>query len=183
MFNFFRKEYVTDFRCPSQYINHYTSAWNNFKVKPEIVKFIRKMHIAPIYQQIPNVPWQVVLAIHSLESNQDFHACLHNGQPWYKKTTIVPKDVGPFNSWKESTLDAFSRRELPMIWNMENTLYFLEKYNGLGYLKKDEMTPYLWAGSDYYIKGKYIADGVYDQNAVSKQIGAACILKVLGYGI
>lgn len=189
MFNWvkkLRKDYVTEFRCPPEYEDHYYNAWRNFSIKPEIVKFIQNMKIQPVYQRISIqslVPWQVVLAIHSLESNQDMNACLQNGQPWYKQTTIVPVGLGPWESFEESAIDAFNARELPYKWDIPNTLYFLEKYNGMGYMKKDVMSPYLWAGSNLYKKGKFISDGVYDQNAVSKQIGAACILKVLGYGI
>jgi lysozyme family protein len=42
-------------------------------------------------------------------------------------------------------------------------------------------TPYLWSFSSLYEKGKFVADGVFDPAAVSKQCGAAVMLKaVLG---
>jgi lysozyme family protein len=40
-------------------------------------------------------------------------------------------------------------------------------------------SPYLWAGTDIYRSGKYVADGRVDPDAVSKSIGAAAILKAL----
>jgi len=40
-------------------------------------------------------------------------------------------------------------------------------------------TPYLWSGSQHYRKGKYVADHVFDPEAVSGQVGAAVLLKAL----
>lgn len=40
-------------------------------------------------------------------------------------------------------------------------------------------SPYLWAGSNHYISGKYVADGTWSDTAVSKQIGAVVFLRRL----
>jgi hypothetical protein len=56
----------------------------------------------------------------------------------------------------------------------------LEKYNGLGYANKGIPSPYLWAGTDQYIKGKYVQDGKFNANYVDQQLGCAGILKFLG---
>jgi lysozyme family protein len=40
-------------------------------------------------------------------------------------------------------------------------------------------TPYLWSFSNNYEKGKFVADGHYDPEAVSKQCGAALMLKAI----
>ena len=37
-------------------------------------------------------------------------------------------------------------------------------------------TPYLWSFSNQYTSGKFVQDGVFDPNAISKQCGAAVIL-------
>ena len=58
-------------------------------------------------------------------------------------------------------------------------LYQLERYNGFGYRKRGLVTPYLWSFSNLYIKGKFVADGHFDPNAVSKQCGAALMLKAV----
>ena len=60
-------------------------------------------------------------------------------------------------------------------------LYTIERYNGTGYLRyhKNVPTPYLWSGSQHYVKGKYVSDGKWSSSAVSKQVGAAVILKEL----
>jgi lysozyme family protein len=58
-------------------------------------------------------------------------------------------------------------------------LYLLEKYNGLGYRMRGVPTPYLWSFSNLYEKGKFVQDGRYDPEAVSKQCGAALMLKAV----
>ena len=92
---------------------------------------------------------------------------------------------GPFKTWESAAYDALEmkRKIMPEKWTIEATLDFLEKYNGLGYRKyhKNVKTPYLWSGSQHYTKGKYVLDGKFDNDAVSRQLGAALILKRLGY--
>jgi hypothetical protein len=58
-------------------------------------------------------------------------------------------------------------------------LYKLEGYNGYGYHSKDINSPYLWSFSNHYTKGKFIADKIYSPTAVSKQCGAAILLRRL----
>ena len=38
-------------------------------------------------------------------------------------------------------------------------------------------TPYLWSYSNNYTSGKYIADGIWSDSAVSRQCGAAVLLR------
>src|SRR5690606_14680775 len=67
-------------------------------------------------------------------------------------------------------------------WSIEGTLDILERYNGLGYRNKGLPSPYLWAGTDQYVKGKYVADGKFDPNHVDRQLGVAPILMKLREG-
>jgi hypothetical protein len=53
----------------------------------------------------------------------------------------------------------------------------LEAYNGMGYAAKGRPSPYLWAGTDQYSAGKYVADGKYDPNHVDTQPGCAALIK------
>jgi len=55
-------------------------------------------------------------------------------------------------------------------------LTLLEEYNGLGYAARGRPSPYIWASTNQYVKGKYIADGNYDPNAVDRQLGCAALL-------
>jgi lysozyme family protein len=141
----------------------------------------------PIYDEIAketNVPWWFIGVVHLRESNLKMDTYLGNGQPLDKKTTITPKGRGPFKSFKEGAIDAFkycppyAARNTD--WSVGGALALLEKYNGMGYANKGIASPYIWAGTDQYSHGKYISDGVYDDNAVDLQLGCAGILKFLG---
>lgn len=132
------------------------------------------------------VPWDVIGVIHYRESSGDFKGVLHNGQKIIgtgKKTTLVPKGRGPFTTWEEAAIDAlvnaapYAARNKD--WSIGGTLDILERYNGLGYRNKGLPSPYLWAGTDQYVKGKYVADGEYDPNHVDQQLGVAPILMKL----
>lgn len=132
------------------------------------------------------VPWDVIGVIHYRESSGDFAGVLHNGQRIIgtgKKTTLVPKGRGPFATWEQAAIDAlmncapFAGKNKD--WSIGGTLDILERYNGLGYRNKGLPSPYLWAGTDQYVKGKYVADGKYDPNHVDQQLGVAPILMKL----
>ena len=139
-----------------------------------------------VVSKATGVPWDVIAVIHMRESGADFKGVLHNGQKIIgtgKKTTIVPKGRGPFSTWEEAAIDALMKCA-PYLsknkdWSLGNTLDLLEKYNGLGYQKKGLPSPYLWAGTDQYAKGKYVADGKFDANAVDKQLGVAPVMMQL----
>jgi hypothetical protein len=49
-------------------------------------------------------------------------------------------------------------------------------YNGLGYASKGVPSPYLWAGTNQYSSGKYVADGKHDPNHVDQQLGCVAML-------
>jgi len=159
---------------------------NNNRIS-DIEYFISKlMKNKDRYEKVSNstnVPWYVVGIIHGLEASFDFNKHLHNGDPLTNRTVHVPKGRpikgNPPFTWEESAIDALNMRILPIDWTIENILQFLEAYNGMGYRKRGINSPYLWAGSNHYVKGKFKADGVFDPELVSKQIGAAVILKYM----
>ena len=135
------------------------------------------------------VPWDVIGVIHYRESSGDFKGVLHNGQKIIgtgKLTTIVPKGRGPFSTWEEAAIDAlvnappYAARNKD--WSIAGTLDVLERYNGLGYRNKGLPSPYLWSGTDQYVSGKYVKDGVYDPNHVDQQLGCATLLLKLREG-
>ena len=138
-----------------------------------------------IYEKVEaktGVPWFVVACISSLESGLDLKACLHNGERIIgtgRKTTLVPKGKGPFETWEEAAIDALGKHSASG-WSIGYCLDFLEKYNGLGYRRRGIPSPYVWSFTDQYTKGKYVADGVFNPDAVSGQCGAAAIMKGLG---
>jgi len=132
------------------------------------------------------VPWQIIGAIHQMESGGDFGGCLANGQDWRQKTTIEPVGAGPWRSWEDSAVWALDRDGLSGCrdWNIAAVGMALEKFNGgpkwrtRGYAKRGVNSPYLWSGSNHGVGvGKYFADGRYDPDAVSGQVGAMVILR------
>lgn len=135
-------------------------------------------------EKITNVPWWFVAVVHERESSQNFNTYLGNGQALDKKTTIVPKGRGPFKTWEDGAVDAltncapFASRNKD--WSIGGALAMLEQYNGTGYATKGIPSPYIWAGTDQYSKGKYVADGKYDPDAVDTQLGCAGLLKFMG---
>jgi len=135
-------------------------------------------------QNKSGVPWAVIAAIHSLEASLNFNTHLHNGDPLSQKTTHVPKGRPPGNppfTWEASAADALQNNGVTIWqeWTIPGALFVLERYNGAGYNKKRLNSPYLWSFSNQYTKGKFVEDGKFDANAVSKQCGAALLLKVL----
>lgn len=133
------------------------------------------------------VPWYVIALIHNLECASDFERHLHNGDPLGERTVRVPKGrpqsgQPPF-SWEDSAKDALAFDGFAdwSDWTVPAILYKLERYNGWGYRKHhpETLSPYLWSFTNHYTKGKYIADGKFSADAVSKQVGAAAILRVM----
>ncbi len=131
------------------------------------------------------IPWEFIAVTHQREASGNFNTYLGNGQALSKKTTIVPKGRGPFGSWEEGAIDALVNAPPYAAknkdWSIKGTLDKLEEYNGLGYRRMGIPSPYLWAGTDQYVKGKYVADHVYDPNHVDSQLGCAGLLKFMGY--
>lgn len=152
-----------------------------------------------------SVPSYVIGCIHMMESGFNFKTHLHNGDPLTARTVNRPfgrpKNGEPPFDWHDSAIDAISDFCLrvnfkslpPHLWSLARCLTFLEKYNGLQYRKMYQEglleawpqdllgvpSPYLWSGTQWYKKGKFSADGVYDKNLVSKQIGCVPVLKML----
>lgn len=136
-------------------------------------------------EKLTNVPWWFIGIIHVMEGGGKFTRHLHNGDPLSARTVNVPKGrpkIGnpPF-TWEDSAVDALEYMKFKNLpdWDIQNTLDRFEKYNGLGYKKKGVPSPYLWSFSQFYSKGKYVVDGKYDPDFVSKQPGVATIMKLL----
>lgn len=131
-------------------------------------------------------PWYFVGIIHGLECGFDFNKHLHNGDPLKYRTVQVPKNRpatwNPPSDWQSSAVDALRHDKFADVidWDLARMLYRWEAYNGWrSRLLHGINTPYLWSFSTHYTKGKYVADNVWDGNAVSKQCGAAVMLKGL----
>jgi len=132
------------------------------------------------------VPSWLIAALHYRESSLRFDCVLHNGQKIIgtgKKTSWVPKGRGPFETWEESAVDALDFDQLTSFknWEIDRVLDRAERYNGLGYRKRNVLSPYVWAGTNHSDeKGKYVSDGRYSPTADEKQLGVAALLIGLG---
>jgi lysozyme family protein len=141
------------------------------------------------YQKIEDeicVPWYFVGVIHGMECAFDFSKHLHNGDPLKYRTVQVPKGRpatwNPPSDWHSSAIDALRYDKFADLtdWELPRMLYRWEAYNGWRSRVLYKInTPYLWSFSNHYTKGKFVADNVWDANAVSKQCGAAVMLKMI----
>lgn len=128
------------------------------------------------------VPAELIFALHYRESSLRFNGVLHNGENILgtgKLTKLIPKGRGPFESWEEAAIDALEMKKkiFPQVWNFESMCEFAERYNGLGYRNRGELSPYVWAGTSKHDEtGKYVADGRYSSTAIEKQLGVAALL-------
>jgi lysozyme family protein len=129
------------------------------------------------------VPWFFIAVIHERECSQDWTGSLAQGDPWNRVSVHVPAGRGPFKSWEEAAIDALAN-SAPYAarnrdWSIGGTLTKLEEYNGLGYASRGRPSPYIWSGTNQYVSGKYIRDGVYDPDAVDSQLGCAGLLMAM----
>lgn len=122
--------------------------------------------------------WWYVAITDQMEGGGGAHTYLGNGQRLDEKTTQEPIGRGPFDSFVAGCVDAL--HGMPAPTSVSQAAYNWENFNGWGYLAKPIEDPYLASWSNKYTKGKYIADHVYDAEAVSGQPGALTLLKVLG---
>ncbi len=138
--------------------------------------------------ELNGIPWWFIACAHMLECDFNFERHLHNGDPLARRTANEPagRPVAghpPF-TFRASALDALTMpgKEYQFVrdWSIPHALWLLEGFNGRGYrLYHGINSPYLWAGTQHYSKGKYVSDGKYDPNAVSKQAGCAGLIKLL----
>lgn len=131
------------------------------------------------------VPWYVTSIVHCLEASLRFDRHLHNGDPLTARTVQVPagrpKTGTPPFTWDESARDALVLDKMAgwTDWSITGTLYRFEGFNGFGYRLRPTgiFSPYLWSFSQHYTSGKFVKDGVFSPTAVSKQCGAAILLR------
>jgi lysozyme family protein len=151
----------------------------------KIVDAARRKSYEQVFEETC-VPWYAVAIIHGMECSFDITSHLHNGDSLKAKTKNVPAGRPnpwlPPSDWVSSAVDALRYDKLheQADWSLARTLYRWEGYNGWrSRLLYKINTPYLWSFSNHYTKGKFVADNKWDPNAVSKQCGAAVMLKAL----
>lgn len=119
-------------------------------------------------KQKTGIPVIVIGTIHYLEANNSFSMSIRDG------SKLIGKD------WVDDAVSVLTPYSLVSgNWDVGVSLWMMERYNGFGYRKRGINTPYLWSGTDLYKKGKFVRDGVFDPEAVSKQVGGAVVIRML----
>lgn len=146
-----------------------------------------------IEQGLQPVPWWFIAVVSMREYGGPPHwdRQLGQGDPLARVSIHEPKGRGPFlthpgdvtpghDAWTRGCLDALIECAPHAAkwddWSISGVLTLWEKYNGLGYAARGRPSPYIWSGTDQYVSGKYVRDGVYDPNHVDTQPGCAGLL-------
>ncbi len=166
----------------------YTPLLKVFKIRPEEETEANKtakvlFEAYPQYEAVSKatgVPKAVIAVMHMREAGFDkngkprFDRYLGNGQPLSIRTTIEPKNRGPFKSFYDGAVDALRLKNLHLVkeWTDERACHVFEGFNGFGYRQyRNIPSPYLWGGTTVQKSGKYVSDGVYDKNVMDPQLG------------
>lgn len=144
-------------------------------------KLLKDLNRYKAVEKLTGVPAVFLMCTNLRESNGSMLRYLGNGQLLSMKTTIVPKNRGPFASWEDGAVDAIKLEGLDKEnnWSVAHIAYDEEAFNGWGYYFHDINSPYLWGGTQHQQSGKYIADGVFDKTIMDTQLGVMVVLKIL----
>lgn len=131
-----------------------------------------------------DLPAELVAAIHWREASGDFGTYLHQGDPLGEPAVHVPKNIPLFHKWEDAAVHALNMKrgiQTNMGMTEKSTdaaamATYSEYYNGLGYSNRGKPSPYAFAGTDAYTKGKYVADSVYSADTRDRQAGTMSML-------
>lgn len=133
-------------------------------------------------EKLTGVPWFFIGVLHMRENSNNFDGCLANGDKCIgnnRKTYNEPRGRGPWPTWEASAVWALQYDGLTKVtdWSDPGVWCFeAEKFNGEGYHAIRKPSPYVWAGTQWYSRGKYVRDGVYDPSEIDVQIGCAAVI-------
>jgi len=129
-----------------------------------------------------DLPWYWIPPVHYREASFDFDTQLAQGDPLGQRSTNVPRGQGPYfgeDAWERAAIIALETDELDKVkdWRLEKLIYYWEKYNGWGYNSRGVPSAYVWAGTDVYQGGMFVADGKWDRSEIDPRVGTVAILK------
>lgn len=165
-------------------------AFQKAAIKRAAAMLSHKDHYQSIADQIKekhrlHVPWWAIPLVHERECPRgvDNWTCnIAQGSPFNVKSRIIPHS-GPFGSFDLAAMDALVVQAPRLAqwtnWSLGGVATINEMYNGTGYARRGLPSPYVWSGTNIYVRGKYVADGRYDANKVDTQIGVIVSLKAL----
>jgi lysozyme family protein len=141
--------------------------------------------LKPRYQTVSDetkVPTVMLMALNERESGSNLRTYLGNGQRLDRVTTLVPKGRGPWSTFEAGCVDAFAYEHLiGLDWSdgWPFVLYHEEAWNGFGPRDRGKPTGYLYAGTNIYTGGKYVADGIWNSTFNDPQLGTIPIMLAL----
>ncbi len=172
----------------------YTSMFNACVTRPDKAALVQQSlavlrnnqaRYATVAAHFNRMPWYFLGILHGMEGSFNFKTHLHNGDPLTARTVHVPAGRPPTGSppfvWEASAQDAltFEKFDREADFTLPRILYLFEHFNGMGYRQFGLASPYLWSFSNHYSKGKFGQDSQFDPDLVSRQVGAAVLLKAL----
>jgi lysozyme family protein len=126
------------------------------------------------------VPALVTMVIAERESGADPRMSLAQGDRWDRVSVHVPKGRGPFKSWEDAAVDALQIDGLDKVgrenWTIELAIFYQEKFNAFGYRRHGVPSAYIWAATNIYRGGKFVADGKFVRFAWDTQLGVAALM-------
>ena len=130
------------------------------------------------------VPWWWIGPTHFREADCDFSTQLAQGDPLNKVSTHVPKGQGPYygqDAWDRAAIIALEDHGLDDVedWRLEKAAFWWESYNGWGYRLHGSPSAYVYAGTNIYTSGFYVADGQWSSGARDSRVGCMPVLKCL----
>lgn len=124
--------------------------------------------------KITGVPVAWAAASFEREASSNFNLNPAQGWPLNSRSQWIPHN-GPFSSWADAQVAAYDIDGLQTVgaanWTWARGCYEGEAFNGWGYRAHRVHSAYLFAGTNLYYEGKYVADGVWSATAVDQQLG------------
>lgn len=133
------------------------------------------------------VPPELICAIHERESGCNFNTYLQNGDPLGKPTVHFPYNIPTYYNFVDSAVAAIEEQfkgypydqELYVKGNHIDTMSKITKmanrYNGVS----KHVSSYVWAGSEKYQGGMYVADFKYDAGKTDERPGVYALVSGL----
>jgi uncharacterized protein (TIGR02594 family) len=132
-------------------------------------------------EAVTGVPWWFTGILNGMESDFDMSTWLANGDPLSAPTVQVPKGLKCNGSWLDGAIVSLKHEGYigNKDWSILHCLYLFESWNGWGYANHGVPSSYVWSSTSEQKPGRFIADHVWSDTAISKRVGCAAMLKIL----